>query len=1048
MIRVIDAAVHRARPVLLVLALVLVAGSVAYVTIPKESDPDIAIPIIYVLIPHDGISPEDAERLLVRPMEQELRNVEGLKELRATAREGSATLVLEFEAGFDSDQALRDVREQVDDARNELPGDTEEPSVHEVNVALFPVIVVTLYGDISERVLVGLARDLRDKLEGLSGVLEADIAGDREDVLEVLVDPGRLESLNQTPGALLRSVARNNQLVAAGALDTGQGRFAVKVPGLFEKTEDVLEVPIKTSGNRVLTFGDIGIARRTFKDPTGFARVDGQPAIVLEVSKRIGTNIIDTIADVRALVAEERRNWPDGVQVRFSQDKSEDIRNMLRDLQNNVVAAIVLVMIVVVAALGLRTAGLVGISIPGSFLTGILVLSFAGLTINIVVLFSLIMAVGMLVDGTIVVVELADRRMAEGHPRREAYAMAAKRMAWPIIAATATTLAAFMPLLFWPGIVGEFMKYLPITLIATLAASLFMALVFIPTLGGVVGRRAPDSDYQIESLSAAESGDLDRITGASRLYLGVVRVAVTHPVSVVLFAGVLLAGVYAAYGHFGRGVEFFPDVEPENAVLHVHARGDLSVDERDQLVREVEQRILDMPEFASIYARSGTRFRSEEVSEDTIGIIQLEFIEWRHRRPAAEILDEVRARTADLAGIVLEVRKEEMGPPVGKAIQVEMSAPEPELLPGAVEQMRAGLESIEGLVDVTDTRPIPGIEWQMRVDREEASRFGVDVNIVGSTIRLITNGIKAGEYRPDDTDDEVEIRVRFPFSDRSLGQLDRLRVTTSEGAVPIANFVTRAAIPRTGTINRTDGQRILKIESEVREGAPVNEKVTEIKDWLAGSGLDPRIAVTFKGEDEEQREAEAFLTKAFGAALFVMAIILVTQFNSFYQAFLILSAVLLSTIGVLLGLLVTDQPFGIVMSGIGVIALAGIVVNNNIVLIDTYNILRRSGMDPVEAALRTGVLRLRPVVLTSITTVLGLMPMVLGVNIDIVGRSIAVGGPSTQWWTQLATAVAGGLAFATVLTLVLTPSLLVLGEKGWRGRAGTTTTPVLAPRPA
>ena len=1045
--RVIDAAVDRARPVLLVLALVLVAGSVAYVTIPKESDPDIAIPIIYVLIPHDGISPEDAERLLVRPMEQELRNVEGLKELRATAREGHATLVLEFEAGFDSDQALRDVREKVDDARNELPGDTEEPSVHEVNVALFPVIVVTLYGDVSERVLVGLARDLRDKLEGLSGVLEADIAGDREDVLEVLVDPGRLESLNQTPGALLRSVARNNQLVAAGALDTGQGRFSVKVPGLFERTEDVLEVPIKTSGNRVLTFGDIGIARRTFKDPTGFARVDGQPAIVLEVSKRIGTNIIDTISDVRALVTEERRDWPEGVQVRFSQDKSEDIRNMLSDLQNNVVAAIVLVMIVVVAALGLRTAGLVGISIPGSFLTGILVLSFAGLTINIVVLFSLIMAVGMLVDGTIVVVELADRRMAEGHPRRQAYAMAAKRMAWPIIAATATTLAAFMPLLFWPGIVGEFMKYLPITLIATLAASLFMALVFVPTLGGVIGRRAPDSDYQVESLSAAESGDLERITGASRLYLRVVRVAVTHPLSVVLLAGVLLAGVYAAYGHFGRGVEFFPDVEPENAVLHVHARGDLSVDERDLLVREVEQRILGMPEFASIYARSGTRFRSEEVSEDTIGIVQLEFVEWRHRRPAAEILDEVRARTADLAGIVLEVRKEEMGPPVGKAIQIELSSPESALLPVAVEQVRAGLAGIDGLVDVTDTRAIPGIEWQMRVDREEASRFGVDVNIVGSTIRLVTNGIKAGEYRPDDTDDEVEIRVRFPFSERSLGQLDRLRVTTSEGAIPIANFVTRAAIPRTGTINRTDGQRILKVESEVREGVSVNEKVTEIRKWLAGAGLDPRISVTFKGEDEEQREAEAFLTKAFGAALFVMAIILVTQFNSFYQAFLILSAVLLSTIGVLLGLLVTNQPFGIVMSGIGVIALAGIVVNNNIVLIDTYNILRRSGMDPIEAALRTGVLRLRPVLLTSVTTVLGLMPMVLGVNIDIVGRSISVGGPSTQWWTQLATAVAGGLAFATILTLVLTPSLLVLGERRRRPRSASPA-PVLAPRPA
>ena len=557
---------------------------------------------------------------------------------------------------------LSDVREKVDDARNELPGDTEEPSVHEVNVALFPVIVVTLYGEVSERVLVGLARDLRDKLEGLSGVLEADIAGDREDVLEVLVDPGRLESLNQTPGALLRSVARNNQLVAAGALDTGQGRFSVKVPGLFERTEDVLEVPIKTSGNRVLTFGDIGIARRTFKDPTGFARVDGQPAIVLEVSKRIGTNIIDTIAEraraghggaprlargrAGALLAGQVRGHPQHAarpaEQRRRGDRAGDDRGG--------------------GGAGPAHRGpWSGSPFPGSFLTGILVLSFAGLTINIVVLFSLIMAVGMLVDGTIVVVELADRRMAEGHPRRQAYAMAAKRMAWPIIAATATTLAAFMPLLFWPGIVGEFMKYLPITLIATLAASLFMALVFVPTLGGVIGRRAPDSDYQVESLSAAESGDLDRITGASRLYLRIVRVAVTHPLPVVLLAGVLLAGVYAAYGHFGRGVEFFPDVEPENAVLHVHARGDLSVDERDLLVREVEQRILGMPEFASIYARSGTRFRSEEVSEDTIGIVQLEFVEWRHRRPAAEILDEVRARTADLAGIVLEVRKEEMG---------------------------------------------------------------------------------------------------------------------------------------------------------------------------------------------------------------------------------------------------------------------------------------------------------------------------------------------------------------------------------------------------
>ncbi|MCK5365889.1 MAG: efflux RND transporter permease subunit, partial [Gammaproteobacteria bacterium] len=398
---IIDAAVARSRPVLLILALVLISGSVAYLTIPKESDPDVAIPIIYILIPHDGISAQDAERLLVRPMEKELRNIEGLKEMRASAREGQATITLEFEAGFDSDQALNDVREKVDIAKVELPDDSDEPTVNEVNVALFPVILVTLSGDIGERALVKHARDLRDKLEGLPGILEVDIAGDREDLMEVIIDPVRLEGFNQSPETLLQFIARNNKLVAAGAMDTGHGRFSVKVPGLFENVQDVLNLPIKTSGDKVVTFEDVAIAHRTFKDANGFARVNGQPAVALEVTKRIGTNIIDTIEEVRAVVAEAQASWPDAIQVTYSQDKSQQIRDMLKDLQNNVLAAVVLVMIVIVAVLGVRTAGLVGVSIPGSFLAGILVLAFAGLTINIVVLFALIMAVGMLVDGTI-----------------------------------------------------------------------------------------------------------------------------------------------------------------------------------------------------------------------------------------------------------------------------------------------------------------------------------------------------------------------------------------------------------------------------------------------------------------------------------------------------------------------------------------------------------------------------------------------------------------------------------------------------------------------
>ena len=1038
----INAAFSRVRPVLLLLGLILIAGTTSYITIPKESDPDVAIPIIYVTIPHDGISPEDAERLLLRPMEKELRAIEGLKELRSQASEGLGTVTLEFEAGFDVDLALADVREKVDIAKVELPEETEEPTVQEVNFALFPVLLVTLYGDVPERELVTRARALRDKLEGLPGVLEVDVAGDREDLLEVIVDPMRLEGINQSAEKLLGTVARNNQLVAAGALDTGQGRFSVKVPGLFESVFDVLTLPIKVSENRVVTFEDIAVARRTFKDPTGYARVNGQPAVALEVSKRIGTNIIDTIEEVRGLVEIEQRTWPNDIQVVFSQDKSEDIRNMLKDLQNNVIAAVLLVMIVVVAALGVRTAGLVGVAIPGSFLAGILVISLIGLTINIVVLFSLIMAVGMLVDGAIVVTELADRKMAEGLPRREAYRVAATRMAWPITAATSTTLAAFMPLLFWPGVVGEFMKYLPITLIATLAASLAMALVFVPSLGSLIGKRAPDGERLTANLAAAESGDLEIIDGMTGRYIRMLRVAVGNPIKVVFAALLILFGVYAGYGEFGRGVEFFPDVEPENAALHIRARGDLSVHERDQLVSQVEKRIIDMTEFTSMYSRSGTQFMAD-VSEDTIGLIQLELAPWEQRRPAREIFEDIRERTEDLAGIIIEIRKEESGPPVGKPVQIQLGSRYPDLLPPAITKVRAAFDDTEGLVDITDTTPIPGIEWQIEVDRAQASRYGADITTVGNVIQLVTNGIKIGGYRPNDTDEEVDIRVRFPFTDRSIDQLDRLRVPTGEGAVPIGNFVSQRAVPKTGTINRADSRRVLKVEAEVADGVLPDDKVRELKAWLEANPLDENIDVEFKGEDQEQRAAEQFLIKAFGIALFVMALILVTQFNSFYQALLILSAVVLSTVGVLLGLLVTKQPFGVVMSGVGVIALAGIVVNNNIVLIDTYNILRRTGISAMEAVLRTGAQRLRPVLLTTVTTILGLMPMVLGINIDVLGRHVSVGGPSTQWWTQLATAVAGGLAFATLLTLVLTPSLLMLGEK-FRRREPETR-PALAP---
>ncbi len=1022
----IDTLVKRPRPVLLVLVMLLVAGLYSYFTIPKEAEPDIPIPMIYVNMVHEGISPEDAERLLIRPMEQELRTLEGLKELRATASEGVAVMILEFEAGFDADQALLDVREKVDLAKAELPADTDEPLVQEVSVAMFPVLVVLLHGNVPERTLVTLARDLRDKIEGLPGVLNAEIGGDREELLEVVLDPVKLESYNLNYEQIFSYVSRNNRLVAAGALDDGEGRFAVKVPGVLESLDNLLTLPVKTDGQTTVTFQDVATVRRTFKDATGYARLNGDRSVALEISKRSGANIIETVDSVRRLVLDEKEAWPETLQVTFTQDRSEDVKTMLQDLQNNVLTAVLLVMIIVLGALGARSAGLVAIAIPGSFLSAILTIWLLGYSMNIVVLFSLIMAVGMLVDGAIVVVELAERNMSEGLSRGRAYILAAQRMAWPITASTATTLAAFMPLLFWPGMIGEFMKYLPITLLITLTASLFMALMFVPTIGSMLGGTVKQT--AVSATPEHGIAELAEVRGFTAFYVGVLRASVKHAFKVVLGACALLAIAFVAYDLLGRGVEYFPSVEPNQAVLNIHARGDLSVRDRDMLVQQVEDRILDMPEYDSVYTRSSVSFGGE-ADADIIGRIQLRLIDWDRRRPAEEIMAEVRSRVADLPGIIVEPQLEESGIVSGKPIEIELSSRRTELLPGAVETVRRGLEQIGGVTDITDSRPIPGIDWRIVVDRELAARFGADVSTVGSAIQLVTNGIMLGEYRPDDADDEVDIRVRFPNDDRNLGQLDRLRISTNGGLVPVSNFMTREPAPRVGNLDRTDGVRVMRIGADVADGVLADDKVRELQSWLATAGLDPAVTITFKGENRDQQEAQQFLMQAFAAALFLMAIILVTQFNSFYQALLVLSAVIFSIAGVLLGLLITNQPFGVVMCGIGVIALAGIVVNNNIVLIDTYNLVRDRVDSAIDAALITGAQRLRPVMLTTITTILGLMPMVLGININLITRSVDVGGPSSQWWTQLASTVAGGLGFATLLTLVLTPCLLVLGER-------------------
>lgn len=1055
--------IDHARTVYMLLVLLFVAGISAFLAIPKESNPDVVIPIMLISVTQPGISPEDSERLLLPPLEKRLKTVEGLKKITGTAGEGFAHLTLEFNAGFDAQKAKRDVKDQVDLAKKDLPADAKDPTVNDVNVSLFPVVAVSLYGDVPERTLLAVAKRLQAEIERLPQVLSADIVGDRDEELDIIADPALLQSYAISPAALLATVTNNNRVVAAGALQDQTGRFPVTVPGLIHTAEDLFGLPVKVNGDTVVTLGQVAEVQRVYKDRTSFARFNGQPAVTINVVKALGENIIQTVDGTRFIVeaAQKSELWPAGVKVELIQDQSQQIKDMLGDLQNDVMTSVVLVMIVIIAALGVRSAGLVGIAIPGAFLMAILSLQGLDLTLNFVVLFSLILTAGRVVDGAIVVTEFADRKLAEGLDRKRAYAVASTRMAWPIITSYGATLLAFLPLLFWPGIVGEFMKFLPITTIATLLGSLVMALVFIPSLGSKFGASGAVSREELRALAAVETGDIEETRGMSKAYVHLMRGILKFPGTVIIASVLLLVGVMWSYGKFGAGVEFFPNVEPETAAIQVHARGNISIDEKDRLVRDVEALVLKSDGLKSVSTAvggggGGGNPLLGSSTADTIGTITVEFAKWNTRRKAQAILDDILAQAKTISGIRVDFAQQSFGPPTGKPISVNVQAVDSSQIAPAVQVIVAKLNSMAGVQNVQDTRPIPGIEWQIDVNRTQAGIFGADVTTVGNMVKLVTSGVKVSSYRPADTDDELDILVRYPRELRTVDQLDQIQIQTAKGSVPASNFIERRAVPQTGTITRIDERRTLSVNADVLPGVLAADKITELKAWLATTQMPGAAEVIFQGQDADQLEAQAFLGKAFTIALFLIAITMLIQFNSFYQVFIILSSIILSTIGVMLGLLIAHQPFGIVMSGIGVISLAGVVVDNNILLINTYNYMRER-YEPMEAIIRTGAQRLRPVVLTAGVTVLGLLPTVFGMHVDLLHREVTFGAPATALWQQLSLAVASGLTFGTILTLVVTPSLLAIGANtsarmakfsAWRARRRGTTTETIETAPA
>ena len=1010
---IIDGAFSRPGAIVLMLLIIVATGISSTISIPKEANPDVEIPVAYASVRYSGISPSDAEKLLVKPLEKQLQSVAGLDKMTGVATEGYASVTLEFLAGEDIDLVLEDVRKAVDDAKPDLPANADEPKVTEISLGLFPILTAALYGNIDERTLVFAARDIKDRLEAIDGVLEVDIGGDREEVVEILIDALAIESYGLDPATVIGLVSANNQLVTAGAIDTGAGRLVVKVPGVIESLDELINMPIKIADGTTIHFSDIATVRRAFQDADGWSRVNGQSSVVLDVKKRVGANILEVVAAARAIIDEGAKQIPGDVKTSYLFDDSKTVRTLLGDLTNNVIAAVIIVMIVVVASLGLRNATLVGVAIPGSFLIGITVLSYLGVTMNIIVLFSLILVAGMLVDGVIVTTEYADRRISQSANRLTAYRDGAVRMAWPIIASTITTLMVFLPLLFWPGIVGGFMKYLPITVICVLTASLFMALVFVPVLGGMIGKKSPDKGAKRRS--------------APRSYRWILKKAIRFPSLVVVAVAGFMTFSFSVYFSAGLGVSFFPDIEPEQAVVQILARGDLAAEEKDNLVQQAEDRILDIEGVTAKYAKSGPA--GEQDANDSIGFIRTVFDDWQTRQKANVLIEDMRTRLDGLAGVDVSITAQQGGPGGGMPIHVEIFNNDLDVAAKATAQIIALMQDMGGFVDITDSRPLPGIEWTVQIDRDEAARHGVSIDSIGSMVKLITKGIDISDYRPDDSDDEIDITLRFQRGQRNLDRLEELRVPTANGNyVPLSVFAELVPQPKGGDIQRKNGQRFYFIDADVEEGLLPATMIESLQTEIEKAQIIGNSKVEFGGESEDIAETQAFLGSSFALSMCLMILVLMIQFNSAWQTIVTMSAIILSSGGVFLGLWIMDRPFGVVMSGLGIIALAGVVVNNNIVLIDTFNEFRKKGYGAREAAFHAGLARFRPVVLTAVTTILGLMPMVFELTIQFADRSILVGAPSSQWWTDLASTIAGGLTFATILTLLATPALLVLGD--------------------
>ena len=1023
-------ALKRQTTVLTLMVFILIAGIYCYITLPRENFPDITIPYVFVTTTYEGVAPEDMEELISIPIERKLKGISDVDEIRSTSAEGISTVAVKFLPTVDIDDALQKVRDKVDQAKKDLPGDLpDDPVLQEVNLSDLPVIRVVLSGPFSLRRLQKFAEDMEDRLESIPGVLDARLRGGLEREIHVEFDLDRVGAYRVPFSSLINAVTRSNVNMPGGSMDIGQAKYLVRVPEDFQDPTEIFSIVAFVRDGKPVYLRDVAFIRDSHKDPITRSRINGVKSVTLAIQKRSGENIVEVTDQVKAIVREMKPLLPPSLKIDLTSDMSNDVRLMVADLENNILSGLILVVAVIFLFIGGRSAIFVALAIPYSmFITFILLAAF-DVTLNMVVLFSLILALGMLVDNGIVIVENIYRHIQEGMNRREAALAGANQVAWPVITSTATTLGAFMPMLFWPGIMGEFMGYLPETLIMALTASLFVALVINPVLSARYQvAKPPVPEKPIKTKKETKSSSEPFI---KRVYLVLLNWSLNHRLIVVLIAFLLLVGSILLYGVFGKGSEFMPDTEPRRAYVHIKAPEGTNLDASDKLVELVENIVSKYEDIryviSNIGAEGGDPF-SQGGTGTHINRVVLDFKDFHDRKTlSSTVVDEVREKIlGSVKGAEVQVEKEKEGPPTGAPVNLEISGKDIHVLGELAAKIGKEIEDIPGLVDLKDNFVKGKPEIRVRVDKEKAALMGLDTYTVAYTVKTAINGVKVGVYR--EGKDEYDIIARLPNRDRrSLESLKRITVSGPKGEpIPLTSLAEITLSSGLGAIMRLDQKRVVTISGDV-SGRLANDVIQDIDihlktriDWPRG------YSYRFSGEQEEQAKSAAFLSKAFVAALFIIFLILVTQFNSFMTPFIILTSVLLSLIGVFLGLLITDTAFGVIMTGIGVISLAGVVVNNAIVLIDYYNRLKGRGMAAREALIKAGLVRFRPVMLTAITTILGLLPMATGISFDFRNVALDIGNESSQWWGPMAVAVIFGLAVATLLTLVVVPVLCSL----------------------